>query len=98
MRKRLDENIDDTRVLEAKVAELERWRFDLEDRFKEERDSTTDRFSQVHRRIDVFKKEFKEEFDTCAGNRERNNTRYDEIKNLLNDNELDHSSPVRTGE
>ena len=51
------------------MAELERWREDIEGRFKEEIDSSTERFSAVHKRIDNFKAECKEEFEIAAGNR-----------------------------
>ena len=51
VRKRLDENDSATRVLEDKVAELERWRLDLEQRFGEEKESTVERFARVNKRI-----------------------------------------------
>ena len=44
----------------------------------------------MHRRIDVFKKECKEEFDLAAGNRALQQTRYEEIKDELKTNKNLH--------
>ena len=73
VRFRLDENDKATRVLEDKVAELERWRVDLEDRIAKRSSYVDEVFENKQHQINVFKQETKENFDNCATNHQVNN-------------------------
>ena len=55
VRYRLDENDKATRVLEDKVAELERWREDLEERIKKRSEYDDTMFDAKQHPINVFK-------------------------------------------
>ena len=55
-------------MLEEKVAELERWRIDLEDRVKTRAEHVDETFDSKQHQIDTFKKNTGENFDQCADN------------------------------
>ena len=71
------------RVLEAKVAELEKWRPDLEQRIKDRSEHVDKEFQEHHNRLEAFKGEVKEQFQVCAMNHTTNDDRYDELKFIL---------------
>lgn len=65
-RDRLDQNDSDTAELQRQVAELERWREDLEGRFKDRSDFVNDKFASDDTRFSNFKDETIHEFNNCA--------------------------------
>jgi flagellar capping protein FliD len=65
-RDRLDQNDSDTAELQRQVAELERWREDLEGRFKDRSDFVNDKFASDDTRFSNFKDETIFEFNNCA--------------------------------
>ena len=77
------------------MADFQMWRKDLEKRFKTETDDTTDRFQRVHKKIDNFRQDFNEEAGVNQLDRERNDARYEEIKDLINENDLQHGEMNR---
>jgi chaperonin cofactor prefoldin len=60
-RKRLDKNDTDTARLQNQVAELEKWREDLESRLKNKHQQIDDKFTFDDNRYVKFKAEFTEE-------------------------------------
>ena len=76
VRYRLDENDKATRVLEEKVAELERWRIDLEDRIAKRSQHVDDVLEERLKQINACKKEYRANFDVCSTNHSLNNQRH----------------------
>ena len=73
VRSRLDENDKATRLLEDKVAELEKWRVDLEDRIDKWSKHVDDILEERLNQINACKKELRANFDECSTNHTLNN-------------------------
>ena len=76
----MTENERATRVLEQKVAELEKWRPQLEDRIKKRSEAVDKKFEHSHDLLEAHKGNVKDQFMICSINHNRARDNHDEVK------------------
>ena len=89
MRARVTTEEKATRVLEAKVAELEKWRPEIEKRIADRNVDVDEKFVRQHDRLEAFKGIVKDENDIQAIHNTKADNQYDEVKGILMHNKED---------
>ena len=95
VRARLTKEESCIRVLEEKVAALEAWRPDIEQRIEKRELDVDENFKLINDRIEAFKGEVKEQNSVCSANHALNDNRHDDVMAILENNQRERAEIMR---